>query len=997
MQPFRANNSNSGQFTFVHKSFHEHFVAVEITSKMMTKHRTLTPTVVRALREVPKNHLGVIEQCVAWTLKHSNNFEGLRNVLREDSESLCSSFLCSVLVQSDPMALVSMNLANRDLSQANLSGGMMCSVDFSNSNLKDTVVTCTHFVGGTKLKGTDMTGCVSGVLKKVLLNSIDMVYVQRSATTQEPSLVILNDEGKLLGVPWATTVTKETFEKWIFQLTDIQAFDYTDITCVISFNGNIICGRSDLTSRGGRNTLFLKDSSSSTKPPFCTQAPVGSVTCIRSDRAGNVLLALGHDGTCSEWNVSSPSSKDWTNHKLASSRLNDCVFSEDGTYVFFATDTQTSEGSDDVDGSMALFRRRYPFHLEDDNEPFITTDGTHTGNVNAIRYLHDKKRIISVSSDSTARVWNESSLSCVSVLVGESPMLCVEITEALILIGCEDFSIRIFSGDDTILTGTILDHNGPVVGITFSPDGTFFLSRTPTAIHYLEFSAVEAMRFSQDRQTVLREGYSDARVSCATLVGSILVVGTFNGSILAFPLNSSDGVVKFERSPHQGNGKVTSVSCNANGSLVCSTENGGRCLLWRKPDIEGSCWKVVHCFESVKDVESAQILHEFHHKSVVMRPQEFEEQSFVWIVAGPSVHIYSVVYSSTHGDEVREDVLKVAHRSTSPVIPYGVRGGMAIKLGPKLLMIVEHPAESNYETPENIAAFACSVDGSHLYVSHTSGDVFHVTKRNGFVPLHGLTNQQQQQGGGGGGGGVIQCITVSNNTKWVALANGNVIYVLSVSTDDLVFVLHGFAEQVDSINFSIDNTSVVVCGNYGECVLWDLRSDTTNQMNKNPTRVIYSSIAPCMVDSTCELELNSFALKDGVKRRPRVENMVVDPTTTQKGDHHHPYPYHPAFWTYIVGAVTGLLFFPFVHFVYWVWKDKSRDFGPYSFARGARGVNLQSIQKKFAGLGWVSLLTFLISYYYSDVPSILCYCGESLCVFGVLFGIMGQRTLLFYK
>lgn len=235
----------------------------------------------------------------------------------------------------------------------------------------------------------------------------------------------------------------------------------------------------------------------------------------------------------------------------------------------------------------------------------------HTARVNALAFSMDGKNMLSASSDTTVRLWDNSNGKCMRVFEGHAHYVtaCAFNSKKFILSASYDKTVRLWDCDSGASLKTFIGHHSAVLACIFSPadDSILSASSDNTLIlwdlngnHRHTFSghtwAVRACAFSPNGQFIVSasqdktlklwnlqgqclrtfEGHSDYVVACAfSPDGQRIVSASYDNTIKVWNLEGN-----CEQTFTGSNQPVIACTFNATGESIFSLSNNGAIEFW---------------------------------------------------------------------------------------------------------------------------------------------------------------------------------------------------------------------------------------------------------------------------------------------------------------------------------------------------------------------------------------------------------------------------------
>ena len=102
----------------------------------------------------------------------------------------------------------------------------------------------------------------------------------------------------------------------------------------------------------------------------------------------------------------------------------------------------------------------------------------HTNGLNGIEFIPKKDLVLTYSDDATARIWKKETGHLIHVLIHESPVVTVEVSndQSMILTGSEDGVVKLWDVNNGLLIHVFNRHKGAVRDLKFSPNNNQVVS-----------------------------------------------------------------------------------------------------------------------------------------------------------------------------------------------------------------------------------------------------------------------------------------------------------------------------------------------------------------------------------------------------------------------------------------------------------------------------------------------------------------------------------------
>lgn len=235
----------------------------------------------------------------------------------------------------------------------------------------------------------------------------------------------------------------------------------------------------------------------------------------------------------------------------------------------------------------------------------------HADTVNAFAFSPNGKNMLSASSDTTLRLWDNSSGKCMRVFEGHTHYVtaCAFNSKKFILSASYDKTVKLWDCDSGANLKTFIGHHSAVLACIFSPadDSILSASSDNTLIlwdlngnHRHTFSghtwAVRACAFSSNGQFIVSasqdktlklwdlqgqclctfEGHTDYVVACAfSLDGQWIVSAAYDNTIKVWDLEGN-----CEKTFAGSNQSVIACAFNTTGESIFSLSNNGTIEFW---------------------------------------------------------------------------------------------------------------------------------------------------------------------------------------------------------------------------------------------------------------------------------------------------------------------------------------------------------------------------------------------------------------------------------
>ena len=197
----------------------------------------------------------------------------------------------------------------------------------------------------------------------------------------------------------------------------------------------------------------------------------------------------------------------------------------------------------------------------------------HLGEVSCVALAREADLAVSGSDDRSLRVWDVGSGECTGTLEGhEGAVLCVDVTPdgAFAVSGSEDGSVRVWDIESGMIVQTVDDERCPVTAIAVTPDGRLVVSASREAgVHVWE---------TESGRVLLNMKVTGGQVDCIALANQGRLAGLANedGTVTLWELATGQLLRRLERH----NGPVTGVALNYDGRLAVSCSFDSSIRVW---------------------------------------------------------------------------------------------------------------------------------------------------------------------------------------------------------------------------------------------------------------------------------------------------------------------------------------------------------------------------------------------------------------------------------
>jgi WD40 repeat protein len=183
----------------------------------------------------------------------------------------------------------------------------------------------------------------------------------------------------------------------------------------------------------------------------------------------------------------------------------------------------------------------------------------HSGDITAISFSKDRKKLLSGSVDTTVRLWDIERGKEIRIFEGHTNIiLCLDLSPdgKRAISGSDDKTVRLWDIETGKEVSKFEGFSNKIIQVTFSPDNKHSIIVEPNTIHYMDLESLkEVKQFSSDLiKSNLKEQTSYITSAAFSPDGKKILIGSSFGTVILLEISTCKELRRFEQASEGGTG-----------------------------------------------------------------------------------------------------------------------------------------------------------------------------------------------------------------------------------------------------------------------------------------------------------------------------------------------------------------------------------------------------------------------------------------------------------